>query len=106
MTEPPRRSQPPGTRRYLVHLFCALGENLGERHYVLRIRPWTPRGGSGTQSRERFFEDEYELIRALNPLLPQGSDVRHVINYIEGPEGFLYLLHLSSDQAATLGWWD
>jgi hypothetical protein len=106
MTLSGRRSQPSGTRRYLVHLFLTRGENPEDRHYGLRIQLWTPRGASRAPSRERLFEDEYELIRAVNPILPHGSDVRHVLNDIEGPEGFLYLLHLSSEQAAALGWWD
>lgn len=104
MTIPGGRARPPEIRRYLVHLFCAHGENRRERHYVLRIRPWTPRGSSLTRSRERLFKDEDELIRAVNPFLPRGSDVRHVLSHIESAEGFLYLLHLSSNQAATLGW--
>ncbi len=48
--------------------------------------------------------DEYELTEALNPLLPHGSDVRDVLSHIESPEGFLYLLNLSSEEARRLGW--
>jgi hypothetical protein len=40
----------------------------------------------------------------MNPLLPRGSDVRDVLSHIESPDGFLYLLHLSSEEAAHLGW--
>ena len=54
--------------------------------------------------RERVFTDEYELIETINPLLPQGSDVRNVISHIESPDGFLYLLYLSSEEANSLGW--
>ena len=71
----------------------------------MRIQPWTPRSSSRTaQAQERFFEDEYELMQALNPLLPSGSDVRNVLSHIEGRDGFLYLLHLNPEQATILGW--
>lgn len=105
MKTPGRGNQSPsGTRRYLVHLFCAQGELPGERRYMLRIQRWTPRSSRIPQVQERLFEDESELIRAVNPLLPHGADVRHVLSHVESPEGFLYLLHLTSEQAKTLGW--
>lgn len=105
MKMPGRRSHPPsGTRRYLIHLYCAQGDNAGERPYVLRIRPWTPGSSRRAQPQERLFADEWELIQAVNPVLPLGSDVRHVLSYIESAEGFLYLLYLTSEQASTLGW--
>ena len=56
------------------------------------------------KTHERVFTDEYELIEIINPLLSQGSDVRNVISHIEKPEGFLYLLYLSSEEANSLGW--
>lgn len=100
-----RRDHPPSdTRRYLVHLSCAKSELACERRYVLRIQPWRPRSSCLPQVQERLFEDESELIRTLNPLLPNGADVRHVLSHVERPEGFLYLLHLNSDQANSLGW--
>lgn len=106
MKTPGGRSRAPsGTRRYLVHLSCVPAENSGERRYVLRIRPWMPRGSCRVQVRKRLFEDECELIQTINPLLPCGSDVRHVFSYVESPEGFLYLLHLNSQQASSLGWY-
>lgn len=107
MKMPGRRSRlPSGTRRYLVHLFCAQGDNPGERRYVLRIQPWKPRSSRSAPAQERLFDDEFELIQAINPMLPSGADVRHVLSYIESPDGFLYLLHLNSEQASTLGWSD
>jgi len=54
--------------------------------------------------REHDFGDEFELVEAVNPLLPEGSDVRDVLAHIESQEGFLYLLHLTAEQAARLGW--
>jgi hypothetical protein len=95
---------PSGTRRYLIHIFCAPGHQPGERRYILRIQPWTPRRSPRAQAHERLFEDESELIDAVNPVLPSGSDIRHVLSHIESPEGFLYLLHLDAEQAGTLGW--
>ena len=56
------------------------------------------------RTRERVFTDECELIETINPLLPRGSDVRDVLTHIESPDGFLYLLHLKSEQPAGLGW--
>ena len=50
--------------------------------------------------------DEYELIETINPLLPHGSDVRDVLSHIESPDGFIYLLYLSSEEAERLGWRD
>ncbi len=91
-------------RRYLVHLLCAYNENSGACTYVVRIRPWAARGSAHTQVHERAFADECELIETINPLLPRGSDVRDVLSHIEAPDGFLYLLQLSSDEAAHLGW--
>ena len=93
-----------GTRRYLVHLFCAQGENPGDRRYILRIQPWTPRSRRRMRAQERLFDDEWQLAETVNPLLPCGSDVRNVLSCIESPEGFLYLLHLNAEQARTLGW--
>lgn len=48
--------------------------------------------------------DEYELIETINPLLPRGSDIRDVLSHIESPDGFLYLLYLSAEEANRLGW--
>jgi hypothetical protein len=101
----PERKSPSATRRYLVHLFGA-ARNPGQRRYLLRIQPWTPRNSHPAQACERLFEDEVELIRAVNPFLPPGSDVRYVLMHIESPEGFLYLLRLTAEQASALGWRD
>lgn len=54
--------------------------------------------------RERTFADDNELIATVNPLLPEGSDIRDIFEHIETPNGFYYLLHLSSDEARELGW--
>ncbi|MFP5233626.1 MAG: hypothetical protein ACLGQX_13530 [Acidobacteriota bacterium] len=44
------------------------------------------------------------MIDVVNPLLLRGSDVRDVMEHIESPNGFFYLLRLSSEEAARLGW--
>ncbi len=90
-------------RRYLVHLSSLHDEGCRGR-YLARIQLWTARSNANPKTRERVFTDEYELIDTMNALLPQGSDVRNVISHIENLDGFLYLLHLSSEQASTLGW--
>jgi hypothetical protein len=105
MNQPPRKlSRAPRRRRYLVHLCCAHDEGSRACRHIARIQLWTTRSGVQPKTHERVFTDEYELIETMNPLLPQGSDVRHVISHIESPEGFLYLLYLSSDEAGSLGW--
>jgi hypothetical protein len=90
-------------RRYLVHLSCANGESNTNCGYTARIRIWTPRSIRAA-TYERAFGDECELIEAINPLLPHGSDVRNVFSHIESPEGFFYLLHLRCKEAEQLGW--
>jgi hypothetical protein len=95
---------PPLRRRYLVHLFCTHDESIDTGHYFARIRPWATRMIARTETHERAFSDECDLIETINPLLPPGSDVRDVLSHIESPDGFLYLLHLSSEQAGRLGW--
>jgi hypothetical protein len=72
--------------------------------YVARIQLWTTRSTDQAKTQERIFTDEYELIETINPLLSQSSDVRDVISHIENPDGFLYLLYLSSSEASRLGW--
>ena len=94
----------PRRRRYVVYLFCAHDETNGACSYISRIQPWAARMSARAESRERVFADECELIETINPLLPRGSDVRDVLSHIESPDGFLYLLHLNSGQAARLGW--
>ncbi len=96
--------QSPRKRRYLVHLFCAHDERNNACRYVARIQVWAARISVRAETRERVFSDEYELIEIINPLLPRGSDVRDVLDHIEGPEGFIYLLHLDFEEAARLGW--
>lgn len=94
----------PSGRRFLVHLLCALDLSSDNFRYIARIRPWAARGGFRTESAVRVFADECELIEAINPLLPHGSDVRDVFEHIESPNGFFYLLRLSREEAAQLGW--
>jgi hypothetical protein len=94
----------PRRRRYVVYLFCAHGESNDACCYIARIQPWAARVSARAETRERVFTDECELIETINPLLPRGSDVRDVLSHIESPDGFLYLLHLNSEQAAGLGW--
>ena len=94
----------PRRRRYVVYLFCGRDESNGTGSYIARIEPWTARMSARAETRERVFTDECDLIETINPLLPRGSDVRDVLSHIESPEGFLYLLHLNSEEAARLGW--
>jgi hypothetical protein len=99
-----QRNSTPLGRRYLVHLSCS-GEDGGENvRYIARIRPWSARSSSHTETQERVFADECELIESINPLLPQGSDVRDVFEHVESSKGFFYILHLSNEEAARLGW--
>ena len=98
-----KRSPSPPRRRYLVHLLCVLDRECESFGYIARIRPWASRWVN-TETCERTFADECELIATINPLLPRGSDVRDVFDHIESPSGFFYLLHLSSEEAALLGW--
>lgn len=99
-----KRASAPSGRRYLVHLLCAFDRDGENARYFVRIRPWASRNSSRTDTLERVFADECELIEAINPLLPHGSDVRDVFEHIESPNGFFYLLRLSSEEAAQLGW--
>jgi hypothetical protein len=91
-------------RRYLIHLCCAHDEGSRACRYVARIQLWTTRNSVHTKTHERVFTDEYALIETINPLLPQGSDVRDILSHIESADGFLYLLYLSSHEANNLGW--
>ena len=103
---PSGQKRDPGRRRrrYLVHLFCACDHEGEGSRYIARSRPWTARSGAHVETRERAFTDDCELIAAINPLLPLGSDVRDIFEHIESPNGFFYLLHLSSEEAVQLGW--
>ena len=91
-------------RRYLVHLLSVSKLEDEACGYMARIRPYAPRSRFDAQARERAFADECELIAVVNPLLPAGSDVRDVFDHIESPNGFFYLLHLSTEEASQLGW--
>jgi len=105
MNRPPLKlGRAPSRRRYLVHLCCAHDEGSRACRHVARIQLWTTRRSVHAKTQERVFTDEYELIETINPLLPHGSDVRNVISHIESPDGFLYLLSLSSEEAGRLGW--
>ena len=99
-----KRNRAPRRRRYLVHLCCVPDETGRVCRYIARIQLWTTRSSVHTKTQERVFTDECELIETINPLLPQGSDVRNIISHIENPDGFLYLLHLSPEGASCLGW--
>jgi hypothetical protein len=94
----------PGRRRYLVHLCFVHDEGSSACRYAARIQLWTTRSSAQVKTQQRVFADEYELIETINPLLPHGSDVRNIISHIESPDGFLYLLYLSSEEAGSLGW--
>lgn len=91
-------------KRYLIHLTAAQDESTGSRSYVAFVRLWSARPNPSAKTGERGFADECELVEVLNPLLPKDSDVRDVLGYVEGPDGFIYLLHLSQTEAASLGW--
>lgn len=98
------RDVPPGRRLYVVHLLSAVDQSYGTYRYIARIRPWLARNKKLGVTCERAFADECELIAAINPLLPHGSDVRDVFGHIESPNGFLYLLRLNGEEARQLGW--
>jgi hypothetical protein len=99
-----KQASAPSGRRFLVQLLCAMDGAGGHCRYIARIRPWAARCSSRSDTMERVFADECELIEAINPLLPHGSDVRDVFEHIESPNGFFYLLRLSGEEAARLGW--
>ncbi|KAA6456646.1 hypothetical protein DYQ86_24585 [Acidobacteria bacterium AB60] len=89
-----------GRRRFIVHLLC-----LSDTHaYVLRIRPYNLRGTARLSEGARTFADDCDLIATINPLLPSGSDVRDIFDHIESSNGFYYLLNLTAEEAARLGW--
>ena len=94
----------PRRRRYLIHLCCTYDEGSHACRYAARIQLWKARSRVQAKPQARVFTDEYELIETINPLLSKGSDVRNVISHIENPDGFLYLLYLTSEQASNLGW--
>src|ERR1700760_4816243 len=94
----------PRKRRYLVHLCCMHDQESLTCRYVASIRLWSVRNTGRTKTQRYTFADEYELIEAINALLPHGSDVRDVLSHIESPDGFIYLLCLSSEEAGNLGW--
>lgn len=87
-----------------MQLASSQDESTGGRRYTARVRLWSARPNPRAKTTEHNFADECELIEALNPLLPKGSDVRDVLGYVESPEGFLYLLQLTQAQVASLGW--
>lgn len=94
----------PRKRRYLVHLCCLHDQESLTCRYVATIRLWTVPDTGRTKTQRYTFADEYELIETINALLPHGSDVRDVLGHIESPDGFIYLLYLSSEEAGNLGW--
>ncbi len=104
MSAAAQKQGPPTRRRYLVHLSCVPGLGHERCGYIARIHPWAGRNDLPAEARERAFEDECELIATINPLLSSGSDIRDVFDHIESPRGFYYLLRLSSEEAAQLGW--
>ena len=105
MNPPAQKIDPePRRRRYLIHLCSTYDEGSHACRYAARIQPWKGHSSVLAKTQERVFTDEYELIETINPLLPRGSDVRNVLSHIENPDGFLYLLYLSSEEANSLGW--
>lgn len=105
MSAAARQQDPPLRRRlYVVHLLSVVDQECRTCRYITRIRPWVARMSGPLAYFERTFSDECELIATINPLLPQGSDIRDVFEHIESSNGFLYLLRLSSAEARQLGW--
>lgn len=74
------------------------------RRYLARISPCSRRTSTNLKYGKRSFEDDCELIAAINPVLPRGSDVRDVFGHIESPSGFFYVLWLTTEEALQLGW--
>jgi hypothetical protein len=100
----PKTVSQPAYRRYVVHILCMRDHGDQPCHYVVRIRPSAARIAHQPEAHEKVFADEYELIAAINPLLPSGSDVRDVFSHIDSPPGFFYILSLSAKEASQLGW--
>jgi hypothetical protein len=99
-----RSKSEPRRHRFLLHLFGSR-EGSGEKcRYTATIRLWAARGRGRSGIHERLFSDEDDLIRTVNPLLENGSDVRDVLSHIESPDGFFYLLHITADEACKFGW--
>ncbi len=94
----------PKRHRFLLHLSGTREGSCEECRYTARIRLWAARGSSFSGTHERAFKDEDDLIRTVNPLLTNGSDVRDVLSHIESPDGFFYLLHLTVEEACKFGW--
>jgi hypothetical protein len=94
----------PRRHRFLLHLFGTRDEDDGDFKYTATIRLWAARGKSSSAIQERALKDEDDLIRTVNPLLTNGSDVRDVLGHIESPDGFFYLLHLTAEEACKFGW--
>lgn len=91
-------------RRYVVHLSCIPDSENENCRYLARISPASVHTSANPRYGERSFEDDCELIAAINPVLPSGSDVRDVFGHIESPNGFFYLLWLTNKEARQLGW--
>jgi hypothetical protein len=100
----PKSQSTPRRHRFLLHLFGKREGDGEECQYSATIRLWAGRGSSLSGTYERAFKDEYDLIRTVNPLLTNGSDVRDVLSHIESPDGFFYLLYLTSEEACKFGW--
>jgi hypothetical protein len=94
----------PRRHRFLLHLFGTREGGGEDCQYTATIRLWAARRKSGSGIHERTFKDEDDLIRTVNPLLENGSDVRDVLSHIESPDGFFYLLHLTAEEACKFGW--
>lgn len=90
--------------RFLLHLFGRRDGDGEDCQYTATIQLWAARGSSRSGTHECAFKDESDLIRTVNPLLANGSDVRDVLSHIESPDGFFYLLHLTVEEACKIGW--
>ena len=90
--------------RFLLHLFGTRKEDGEDWKYGATIQLWAARGSGRSGIQRRTFKDENDLIRTVNPLLANGSDVRDVLSHIESPDGFFYLLRLTVGEACKFGW--
>jgi hypothetical protein len=100
----PKSIAAPRRHRFLLHLFGTRKGDGEDWTYTATIRLWAGRSSGRSAIHERSFKDENDLIRTVNPLLANGSDVRDVLNHIESPDGFFYLLNLTVEEACKFGW--
>ena len=52
----------------------------------------------------RQFNDESVMAQVVNPVLPNGGDVRNVLNLVQRRKGWTVVLELTDSEAAIFGW--